>query len=56
MVVLAICWSLRLEKNNRIFEDIRGEIDSIWDKVKYWVALWVYDTKDFKEFFCIMGL
>ena len=33
VAVLAICWSLWLVGNNRIFEDIRGEIDSIWEKV-----------------------
>ena len=35
VAVFAICWSLWLERNSRIFENIREEIDSIWDKVKY---------------------
>ena len=49
VAVKAICWSLWLERNNRIFEDVTRELDFIWDRVKYWVALWVYDSKDFKE-------
>lgn len=44
---MAICWSLWLEKNNRVFEDTNEGVDFIWDRVKHWVALWVYDTKDF---------
>ena len=36
--VLAICWSLWLEMNNKIFEDIKGERYFIWDKIKYWIA------------------
>ena len=49
MAVIAICWSLWLERNNRIFEDVSSESDFIWDRVKYWVALCLHDSRYFKE-------
>lgn len=34
-------------KNIRVFEDLVGKLEPLWDRVKYWVALSVFDTKDF---------
>ncbi|PON80649.1 hypothetical protein PanWU01x14_002050 [Parasponia andersonii] len=29
-----------MKGNNRILDDVRGEFDSIWERVRYNVALW----------------
>ena len=47
---MAICWSLWLERNSRIFEDKESSLEFIWERVKFWVALWVFETKEFKDF------
>ncbi|PON52587.1 hypothetical protein PanWU01x14_208390 [Parasponia andersonii] len=48
--VIAIFWSIWIERNKRIFDDAKEDLNSIWEKVKYLVALWVYDTRFFKDF------
>lgn len=58
--ILATFWGLWLERNSRIFED-QGENENIvWDKMKYWVRLWVYGDKElgkpsFSDFFRTCG-
>lgn len=40
-LVMGIIWAIWSEKNQRIFEDIRGmEAEEVWEKVKYWAAPW----------------
>ncbi|XP_062094083.1 uncharacterized protein LOC133800133 [Humulus lupulus] len=46
--VLATFWALWLERNNRLFEDISNSVETIWDKIKFWVATWVYRNKFFE--------
>lgn len=42
--ILAVFWGIWLERNNIIFYD-KGEEESVlWDKIKYWVSLWVYQV------------
>ena len=48
VIVMATCWSIWLERNKRIFEDSIDNVDCLWDKIKYWVAIWLFDVKDFK--------
>lgn len=45
---LAIFWSL-WERNKRIFDNEKGDCDFLQDKMKYWMALWVYNTKELKD-------
>ena len=47
VAVIGLCWTLWLESNNRIFDNIEGTIDSVWERVKFGVALWVFNTNEF---------
>ena len=38
-MVKALCWSIRIERNNTIFDNVDGSVESIWERVKFWVAL-----------------
>ena len=49
VVVMATCWSIWLERSKRIFEDSIDNVDCLWDKIKYWVAIWLFDVKGFKD-------
>lgn len=45
---LAVCSSLWLERNRRIFEDKQARRHQVFgDNIKYWVALRVVDVNDF---------
>ncbi|XP_030483308.2 uncharacterized protein LOC115699905 [Cannabis sativa] len=48
--VLAIIWVIWLERNNRIFEGIEASVEDLWEKVRFWTAVWVYKTKSFEQF------
>ncbi|CAL8157247.1 unnamed protein product [Prunus armeniaca] len=46
-----VFWNISLERNRRIFEDYKGAgVSELWDRVKYWVALWASITKEFKDY------
>lgn len=45
VAVFAIFWSLWLERNNRIFEDIKNNFETLWDKIKYRVYLTFLNPK-----------
>ena len=47
--VIALCWSIWLERNNRIFDNVEDFVESIWERVKFWVALCVFKTIEFKD-------
>lgn len=34
--------ALWLERNDRLFEDIQGNFTEVWDRIKYWVGLWLW--------------
>ncbi|PON60513.1 hypothetical protein TorRG33x02_284770, partial [Trema orientale] len=38
-----------LERNKRIFEGSKECSDLLWDRVRYWVAIWLHDVKDFNN-------
>ena len=42
--VFAILWAIWLECNIIIFKDK-------WDSIKFWVATWLHDAKDFDSFY-----
>lgn len=37
-------------KGRIIFEDEEGDYDDLWERIKYLVALCIFNTKDFKDF------
>uniref|UniRef100_A0A803RBE5 Uncharacterized protein n=1 Tax=Cannabis sativa TaxID=3483 RepID=A0A803RBE5_CANSA len=43
-------WVIWLERNNRIFEGIEASVEDLWEKVRFWTAVWVYKTKSFEQF------
>ena len=45
----ATLWAIWLERNNRIFDGSVGSIDSTWDRIRMWVAVWLHVCKDFKS-------
>ena len=44
--ILAIFWGIWL-KEIAVFEDREEDVLVLWDKIKYWVSLWVYRDKEF---------
>lgn len=32
---LAVTWALWLERNDRIFDDLVGDVSEVWDRIKY---------------------
>ena len=44
----AIFWAIWLERNNRIFKEKEDFLEPIWDRIRLWVAIWLYNCKDFK--------
>ena len=54
---MATFWAIWLERNNCIFEDgIEESVAAVWDKIKVWVVIWLFDVKEFKGcFFSNLG-
>ena len=43
-------WGLWLERNNHTFGGgYESSIEDIWDKIRFWVAFWLSDVKEFKD-------
>ncbi|CAL8992526.1 unnamed protein product [Prunus brigantina] len=50
-LVHSVFWNIWIERNRRIFEDYKGVgVSELWDRVKYWAALWASVTEDFKDY------
>lgn len=46
----AMIWNLWVERNRRIFDDYKGvEASELWDRVKFWAALWASITPVFRN-------
>ena len=49
-VVWDVLWGIWNERNSRIFSNMYDSEHNLWDKIIYWVAIWVKNHKDFKHF------
>ena len=49
VAVYATLWAIWLERNKQIFEEAEETSESIWDRIRLWVAIWVHVCKDFKS-------
>ena len=45
----ATFWAIWLERNKRIFEEVQEFVESIWDRIKLWVTIWLHSCKDFNS-------
>ena len=48
-VVWAVLWGIWRERNSRTFNNVYGSFYNLWDKILYWVAIWVKSCKDFND-------
>jgi hypothetical protein len=49
--MLAVIWVLWLERNRRIFEDVRGAgLEELWIRVKYVAALGATVSSEFRDY------
>ncbi|KAI5323563.1 hypothetical protein L3X38_032635 [Prunus dulcis] len=47
----SVFWNIWLERNRRIFGQYKGVgVGELWDRVKFWAALWASVTPDFKDY------
>ena len=47
-ILLAVFWTIWMERNNRIFEGKEESKELIWEKVKYLASLWASGLETFK--------
>ena len=47
-VVWAVLWGIWLERNSRTFFGEYVSVFNLWDKILFWVALWVKSRKEYK--------
>ena len=47
--VWAVLWAIWKERNSRIFSDKYNSVTNLWDKILFWVGVWVKTLKDFKS-------
>ena len=47
--VIALCWSILLERNIEIFDSVEGSAEAIWERIKFWVVQSVSKTKELKD-------
>ncbi|CAL2278177.1 unnamed protein product [Prunus armeniaca] len=50
-LVQSVFWNIWLEHNRRIFDEYEGAgVGELWDRVKFWAALWASVTSDFEDY------
>ena len=49
VVTTATFQEIWLEQNRRSFEGVEEKFDSIWDRIKLWVGIWLHFCKDFNS-------
>ena len=47
----ATFWAIWLERNKRIFEEFQESVDSIWDRIRFWVEYDYFLVKTLKYSF-----
>ena len=47
--VWAVLWGIWIERNARVFSDVYDSVHNLWDKILYWVAIWIKNHKDFRH-------
>ena len=47
--VIALCWSIWLERIIEIFDSVEGSVEAIWERIRFWVALSVFKAIEFKD-------
>lgn len=48
ILVHVMVWSIWLERNKRIFEDIEESVEDLWSKIKLRLAWWINGRKKFR--------
>ena len=41
-------WAIWGERNNRIFQEGTSSVEELWDKICFWVAIWLKSVKHFR--------
>lgn len=53
MIVQAVCWTIWLERNRRIFEDKEETVVETWAKLNFMLAWWIVNHKIVRVFFFV---
>ena len=48
LLLLVALWAIWGERNNRIFQGCTYSVDELWEKICFWVALWLKNVKAFR--------
>ena len=48
-VVWAVLWGIWKERNSRTFNDDYVSAFNVWDKILFWVAIWIMSHQDFSQ-------
>ena len=49
VTITSTFWTIWLERNRRIFEGVEENFESISDRIKLWVGIWLHNCKDFNN-------
>lgn len=49
---MAVCWTIWLERNRRIFKPVQEDVDYLWES-EVLVAPWIDDTKKNSNVYCL---
>ena len=48
--IWAVSWAIWKERNSRIFSNEYVPVSNLWDKILFWVGIWVKTLNDFRSF------
>ena len=48
-VVWVVLWGIWKERKSRIFNDQFASVFDLWDKILFWVVLWIKSRQDFRH-------
>lgn len=46
----AVIWSIWLERNKTIFEDVEESVEDVWSKIKFRLPWWITGHKKFRGY------